>query len=166
MVPRSKNELEENEFRPHLEELIIITKRLKRISAILLSVIFMSVISFAIFAVYKRILFHESYRNYFSLMAYGITFIISFVALGVFALIKFNELRKRGMILYDELTDEIDWSNKRKEFMHRPPIEMRIIVKEFVKSADLPFTSGPNGLAFYLIILLALIVSTILLFAL
>ena len=66
------------------------------------------------------------------------------------------------MIFYEEITDEIDWSRKRKEFMHKPPIQLRIIIKEFLKATDLPFTSGKNGQGFYIILFLIIAVTTIL----
>jgi hypothetical protein len=70
------------------------------------------------------------------------------------------------MIVYEELTDEIDWSSKRKEFIHRPPVQTRIIIKEFLKISDLPFTSGTNGQAFYLVLFLIVIIASIVIKAL
>ncbi|WP_431108858.1 hypothetical protein [Winogradskyella poriferorum] len=84
------------------------------------------------------------------------------ILFGIILLFKFNSLRDKGMILYEEITDEIDWSRKRKEFMHKPPLELRIIIKEFLKSTDLPFTSGKNGQAFYIVLFMVIAISTIL----
>lgn len=86
--------------------------------------------------------------------------IILFIFIAEFYILyRFNNTRKKGMSLYSEITDDIDWSNKRSQYIHRPPIKARTSIKDFLHATDLPFTSGVNGQAIYVLgfVLMALV---------
>lgn len=87
-----------------------------------------------------------------------VSYIITISSIG--ALFYFDNIRSKGMIVYEDLTDEMDWSIKRKELFHRPPLETRIVIRNFLKASDLPFTSGPNGRFFYLMLHVGILIAT------
>jgi len=152
---------EEETFYPYLRNLVSIKNALKRYSLLILLLLLISYVgtfAFALLHSYnaQRDSFYR-HNFYTGLETPLITLLITFVVYGILLLFRFNSIREKGMILYEEITDEIDWSRKRKEFMHKPPIELRIVIKEFLKSTDLPFTSGKNGQALYVILFLTII---------
>jgi hypothetical protein len=155
---------EDENFYPFLKRLEQIKYILKRYSLMILftflgSIIFMTLFAFS----HKYTAMSSGYTNFYTQFENPLllmTFI--FIVLGIILLFRFNAFRDRGMILYEEITDEIDWSRKRKEFMHKPPMELRIVIKEFLKSTDLPFTSSKNGQGLYIILFLLIAISTIL----
>lgn len=164
-----KNELryfEDESFYPFLKRLEQIKYILKRYSLFILFTILGSIISMSLFAfihkynVIDRDMYYSSFYSQFEIPLLLTTF--TFIVLGIILLFRFNTFRDKGMILYEEITDEIDWSRKRKEFMHKPPIELRIVIKEFLKATDLPFTSGKNGQGLYIVLFLVIAISTIL----
>lgn len=160
---RFLKEIKDSPFGHQLEELLFITKRLRTSGLFILVGLIVVIITFATLMLFvRRLYFHDGFILYqFSMFSW--VFGVTFLLMGVFLLYRFNLLRNRGMIIYDEITEEIDWSSKRKEFIHRPSIETRIIIKEFLKSTDLPFTSGSNGQAFYLILYVLICLATIIL---
>ncbi len=164
MTDKLKSYEDEN-FYPFLERLENIKHILKRYSLMLLLILLLSIIFMTLFAfIHKYNLTREVYySNMYTVFEIPLM-IMTFLSIlfGIILLFKFNSLRDKGMILYEEITDEIDWSRKRKEFMHKPPLELRIIIKEFLKSTDLPFTSGKNGQAFYIVLFMVIAISTIL----
>jgi hypothetical protein len=72
-------------------------------------------------------------------------------SIGFYILYLFNNTRKKGMSLYSEITDDIDWGKKRKEYIYRPSIEARNSIRDFLHATDLPFTTGINGQALYVL---------------
>jgi len=166
-MANDKYDIEDAEFRPQLMRLISLTRILRKYGLFILVTLFGSLIALGVFAILRKrnILLERigSYdyniSNQFELAALLIIFMLVFFC--ILILFRFNTLRNKGMIIYEEITDEIDWSRKRKEFIHKPPIETRIIIKEFLKSTDLPFTTGTNGQAFYVILLFIVLISAI-----
>lgn len=156
---------EDENFYPFLDRLEKIKHILKSYSLMLLLILLLSIIFMTLFAFAHK--YNLTRKSYFSNMYTEFEIplmIMTFVSIlfGIILLFRFNSLRDKGMILYEEITDEIDWSRKRKEFMHKPPLELRITIKEFLKSTDLPFTSGKNGQAFYIVLFMIIAISTIL----
>lgn len=153
--------LNDSEFTPELKRLIYLTHILKKYSSIVLFVLLICLFSLCLFAIFHR--YNMNFRSFFNEQLEIIFLILIFinVLIGVFILFRFNAIKDRGMIIYEEITDEIDWSRKRKEFIHRPPLEIRIIIKDFLKSTDLPFTTGTNGQAFYLLLFFVFLLTAI-----
>lgn len=167
MAERDKisREIEDSPFRHQLEELIYISKRLRTYGSYILIGLVLSLIFLATYVVLLRRLYHSEDFIMIQVSLFAWLYALLTIIFGIFMLYRFNTLRNKGMIIYDEITEEIDWSSKRKEFIHRPPIETRIVIKEFLKAADLPFTSGSNGQAFYLILYILISIATIILMA-
>lgn len=161
-----KNELDyfkDETFYPYLKRLEQIKGSLSKYSLLIVLFLLGSLISMALFAFMHKFNLHKSYSDIYTNMEPLMLIItFTFIIFGIFLLFRFNSLRDKGMILYEEITDEIDWSRKRKEFIHRPPIQLRIIIKEFLKSTDLPFTTGKNGQAFYLLLFILNCIATVL----
>jgi hypothetical protein len=79
----------------------------------------------------------------------AVIFVVFFA--GFYILYLFNNIRKKGMSLYAEITDEIDWGKKRREYIYNPPIKLRSHIRDFLLATELPFTSGGNGQAIYVL---------------
>ncbi|MDI9366616.1 MAG: hypothetical protein QM541_16790 [Flavobacterium sp.] len=166
-MANEKYNIEESEFEPQLRRLISLTTILRKYGLLILVSLFGSLLALGGFAILrKRNIQLEQYTNFdysdSSTLEMSMLLAVFFlVFFSVLILLRFNTLRNKGMIIYEELTDEIDWGRKRKEFIHRPPIETRIIIKEFLKATDLPFTTGTNGQAFYIVLLFIILISSI-----
>lgn len=166
--------IKDSEFRQELEELVYITERLRRQSVRIFMAILLAILSFAFFTFFHSYLNRQileiknrgyssmSYLEKFEIYdvtCWAITLLI--LIFGMLLLFQFFKIKKRGLIIYDELTDELEWGHKRQEFIKRPPIETRIIVKNFLQNTDLPFVNGPNGQVVYLVFFFLLILGTI-----
>ena len=151
------NERDYREIDDILKRLKFLTRQLSMGSHFLVIILFASIVSLAVFSFYLKQRFY--YSNYF------ISYVLSIMlpSVGILTLFLVSRQRKKGMVYYEELVDELEWSAKRKELRERIPIEYRITIKEFIKSTDLPFTSGPSGQSFYFVIFLVLIIMTIVL---
>jgi hypothetical protein len=166
---RLNDEIKSTEFKMQLEELLFITRRLKGRGSLIFLILILSIAMCSI-----EVFLHisalkeassrgfKSFDKEFQESALFIGIILLLVY-GTLLLYTFTNLRKRGAIIFDELTEEIDWSNKRKEYIYKPPIETRIIIKEFLRSGDLPFTTGVGGQTFYLVSFIILLISSIIL---
>lgn len=158
-------DFENESFYPYLKSLVNIKNILQQYSFLILGLLLMSYIAMAIFAFLHQhnLKTYRYYTDFYTELETPLLMLLFFFVLfGIIFLFRFSSIREKGMILYEEITDEIDWSRKRKEFMHKPPIELRIVIKEFLKSTDLPFTSGKNGQAIYVILFLTIILVVIL----
>jgi hypothetical protein len=76
------------------------------------------------------------------------------LCLGGFLLIAFFETRRRrGDVFFDELSNELQWSGPTRPAktvaQEKPPIRVRIILREFVQASDLPLLPGRYGPAAY-----------------
>jgi hypothetical protein len=154
-------DIEDSDFKPQLSRLIQLTRILKKYSSIILLTLLTCLFSLCIFAIFHKN--NVTYRNNSNSEneLFALFFIFISVLFGVFVLFRFNTVKNKGMVIYEELTDEIDWSRKRKEFIHRPPLELRIVIKEFLKATDLPFTTGTNGQAFYIVLFFLFLITGI-----
>jgi uncharacterized integral membrane protein len=138
-------EIEESPFGYQLKELIAITQKLRRYGYIILFVLVLTIILLGLYIVLIR-----QYDQGYKYKNFGdpvhlifIAYLFGAILTGIAFLFRFSQIKKKGMIVYEELTEEIDWSSKRKEFLHRPSIETRIIIKEFLKSSDYLLLQAP-----------------------
>ena len=132
-----------------LKKLKFIGRRLSLLSLIISAWLISNILLIAFFASSVRYTAKGFIKDYYDLAdVYPFTLIVPII--GIFFLFYFSITRKQGMIFYEEVTDELDWSANRKDYKTRPSIEYRVAIKEFLKATDLPFTSGANGQAFYL----------------
>lgn len=85
---------------------------------------------------------------------------MSFLAL----LYLYDDRRKRGEVLFEEISDELEWyvsNDKDNVNLKRPQIGARIALRSFTKTTDLPFVSGKIGILFYLTLNITLVVISI-----
>jgi hypothetical protein len=69
----------------------------------------------------------------------------------------FDQLRRRGEVIYGEITDAIHRSRDEPR-LERPQIWFRIALKNFALSMDMPLIPGRYGLSLYLLVNLGALV--------
>lgn len=143
-------------LRFYLKKIRIFGFRLRLMSLIISIILVSDIIVLAIFANSLKAIKYEPYAEFYYSVDFYFTLLVLSI-LGVTLLFIFHILRKQGMTYYEEVTDELAWGKNREEYQQRPPIEFRVNIKEFIKSTDLPFTSGANGQALYLSFFLLII---------
>lgn len=79
-----------------------------------------------------------------------------FVILVIHAVL-FDQFRRRGEVIYGEITDEIH-RNRDEPRLERPQIWFRIALKNFALSMDMPLIPGRYGLSLYLLVNLCALV--------
>jgi hypothetical protein len=76
----------------------------------------------------------------------------------------YESWRKRGEVLFEELSDELDWRVNPQQRggypRERPALEARVALRSFTRTSDLPLAPGRLGPAFYVLINLALLITT------
>jgi hypothetical protein len=149
-----------------LKSLLSITKRLTGLGIMIISCLILSLLCLAVFVILNRH-YDDPYRNHlFSYSFAAWIYSIVLAVLGIFQLFRFNLIKNRGLTIYEEVTEEIEWSNKRKTYLNRPSVEAKIVINSFLRSTDLPFTSGAIGQSFYFIAFLMDCIAAIVLLAL
>ncbi len=107
--------------------------------------------------------------------------VLSLPFLGLVILFCWEKRVALGTILYEEVSDEIEWRHRtfRKpdpqengvepqdpergvKRRPRPNLEARLVLRRFLKESTLPFARGPNGTSIYAIFFVACILLTIL----
>jgi hypothetical protein len=65
-------------------------------------------------------------------------------------------MRRRGDIIFEELSDELQWNFKKTmksestvDRKDRPGFQARLALREYTTSIDLPLSRGRNGSLFY-----------------
>ncbi len=160
--------LDEDNFLESAKNLIIIlkgiTQKLRLFSSLLLSLLLFDIGLVVYFSMTRKTSSSgfSSYSSYREQEITITTFSLAICISAILIIFMFYNLRNRGMAIYEEITDEIDYNNKSGNG-NRLPIELRVTIKDFLKSTDLPFTTGTNGQAFYLVLFLTLLLSVILL---
>jgi hypothetical protein len=78
--------------------------------------------------------------------------------MAIMCLVLYDRLRKNGDNIFDEITSELQWmspteSLSNKQFVPdvRPSLSVRIGLRDYVTSANLPFARGRNGPIVYFI---------------
>lgn len=95
---------------------------------------------------------------------------ISLSVLGFFFLLVWDRTRDQGMIIYEEISDELEWRHRtyrsRKtrsqtedgnNLAGRPPLNIRLILRRFLVSSRLPFAPQERDSIFYAGLLLSCI---------
>lgn len=85
------------------------------------------------------------------------------ILLVVFYLFQFERLKKKGDVIFDEISDELQWwaINKESDFVEeylkkmgkksiRPKINVRVILREYVNNSGLPLLQTANSTFTYL----------------
>jgi len=121
-----------------------------------------SIFSFIFFNYYisfrsERGYYSGSEGHYYStLMQFFITLTWMVCFAVIIAVYFYESKRKRGEVLFEEISDELEWyvigQDKKRIAAERPKIDARVSLRSFVKTTDLPFIPSKYGPAFYLII--------------
>lgn len=81
------------------------------------------------------------------------------------ALYLYESARRRGEVLFEEISDELEWhidNSGNTKASVRPEINSRISLRSFTRTTDLPFIPGKFGPAFYLTLnIFLIIISTV-----
>lgn len=83
---------------------------------------------------------------------------------GVFTLFMHEKLRKNGDVIFNEVSDELQWqlerdhdtSSNRAE-TERPQLLIRIILRSFIRNTDLPVAPGKLGPLVYFLLFTGLL---------
>lgn len=74
------------------------------------------------------------------------------------ALAFFERMVRRGNVLFEEISDELEWKVRHEEVEHsttppdqRPTLNPRIVLRAFAQTTDLPLVPGKFGPLFYVI---------------
>lgn len=138
--------------KPPLIFLRRITNSLRILGTIILLATSLNVI-FLLLVISKSQLFNEG-MFYIDLL---ITF-INFVCI-----VFYENLRKRGEAIFEEISDELHWfiGYREKEpnniSQKRPEFQIRVLLRSFAKTTDLPLIPGKFGPAIYMVINIAII---------
>jgi len=89
----------------------------------------------------------------------GVQFAAILFVSAVLLAVLFEQLRRRGEVIYEELTDELHRAHRDPEY-ERPRLSFRIALKTFASSLEVPLIPGRFGISIYLLInIICLIVS-------
>ena len=108
------------------------------------------------------------------IMVADITYVdpMVFVILSVFltggaiiSVVLFDMHRKSGEALTDEISDELQWnmrstSNEREEMRKRPPLDIRIALRGYLRATDLPLVVGKIGPPVYVLVNFIIVFAT------
>lgn len=150
------NTLKNDELKPTAFRLYEITSELKDTSVkIIVGLIFSIIISIS-----PAFLRYFSKANYFSPSnSYELitadevillTIHVIFVIYGIGKISRFRDLRRTGMKIYEKITDDIDWGRKRVEFINKPNETLKRIIRQFLRTVDLPFSDSATGELIYI----------------
>jgi hypothetical protein len=148
-----KFEKSEIDIKEYLHILKFDTNRLQLVNLIV-SITFIISIFLLFIAIFK-----PDFNSFYAAKIYEITVYI-LPGIGVLSLFLHELILKRSNNIYEEIVDEIEWEYKRNSDdikFERLPLKFRLALKNYVRSRDLPFTSGKSGTLIYLIFFLAII---------
>jgi len=163
VMAESSDKKQDRFLEPNINLLNRYSKLLRRYSRLVVVAIgfdFMSLIAFAFTDMHQQL---DGFLNIPYRPVIVLTVLLAGFATGLLFLARFNRLRKQGMTVYENLTEDIDWSSKRREYIHRPSREARSTIRDFLHAADLPFTNGVNGQAIYILGFVAIISAAVVL---
>jgi hypothetical protein len=92
-----------------------------------------------------------------------ITVVMTIPLMGLITLFLWDLMVREGKILYEEISDEVEWrhrtfgkrkilhgdgsgareSEEARENIGRPNIEVRVVLRKFLRASTLPFVTGP-----------------------
>jgi hypothetical protein len=134
-----------------LTELKSISQRLTKIGTIvgILTIWHLALLVLCLLML-SNIFIEASYYYKASLGNLFIVLDIATVLLVIITLYSHDRLAQRGQLIYQEISDEIEW-NPSKSISKHINLKFRIILREFVLSTTLPFyRSGRNAAILYL----------------
>ena len=79
-------------------------------------------------------------------------------AINIMVAVMFDMLRKRGEVIFEEVSDEFQWYVGRTESSTmerpgpRPDFAVRLVLRDFARAGDLPLARGRNGPATYVVV--------------
>ena len=78
---------------------------------------------------------------------------------GLMFLYVWDRKRRRGMLLYEEISDELEWAHRthrkretpKMSLVDRPEFPVRLLLRQFLNAATLPLAPEGFGTSFYLL---------------
>lgn len=95
---------------------------------------------------------------FFSLQMSAVLFVLA-----VLLAMMFEQWRRRGEVIYGEVTDELHRAHSDPQ-LDRPRLSFRIALKNFASSMELPLIPGRYGVSLYLLLNLAVLLFAFLAF--
>jgi hypothetical protein len=136
-----------NELVDILQKLQNITTKL-RIIGITIFLITVFALALAIGSLTNRYMYHDF-----------LYFVIILVILSLSLLVVYDYQRRRGDVLFEEVSDELQWNLTKtlKEQTdsprpNRPDLLARIVLRQYNTSIDLPLARGKNGIMIYVLV--------------
>ena len=147
----SLKSLKDDSLKPQLVGLIAITSKLQNLSSSIFSNLLTSIVVLATLPFFRYFYYFSLFANEtistIEIIIISISFFLTLASLR--KLIQFRVERRKGMVIYDDVTDEIDWGKRRREFIYNRPEQARVVIRNFIKSIDLPFSDGIIGETVY-----------------
>lgn len=82
-------------------------------------------------------------------------FTLSISIIGIFFVVLHSMIRQNAYSYYEEITDEVEWNYSRNnDSVSRFPIEVRVVIKTFLRTSNLPLTTSQNGNIIYFLLFL------------
>jgi len=140
-----------------LEDIHLITIRLRKLGMI--SFLF-TIISFAIVLLFSIQTMQRYYYYLFHLPTeFYALFFIFIIFFGMYTLIIYDRMRKKGDALFEEVSDELQWNilqsvktEKVSDRSKKPTLKARVVLREFITTIDLPLVRGKHGMTIYFLI--------------
>jgi len=150
-----------HELRDYMRELNFINLILRAASFSMMTVLTVDIIVVSFF--YNSLAFFRKfeYRSSGFELNDANVFIVYFISfIGFLCLFIFNHFRSKGNVLFEVITEEVEWNfkNTDEKKPERQPVEFRLALKNFLKSSDLPFAPGNLGLIIYFIMFIGMII--------
>lgn len=167
LLERNQRMLEQDEIMNRrvlensLDNLKKVTDQLRRYSIIIAIIeLLLMVIGLIILGFNYSYFGHDKYNvidNYF-------VFFYLFALIGISSLVVFEKKKRRGEILFEEISDELHWdigyqrtSKNNVIANERPNLEIRLILRDFAKSSNLPFLPNRYATTAYAIFTIVLV---------
>lgn len=163
-ITSGKLTIQDDFLESRINQLLLYAKELRHLSRTLVFLLFNNFVVAVILGLTKEYeLFKKFIEPSWDNGLIYLAVIFSLFLVGFYILYRFNDTRKKGMALYAEITDDIEWGKKRREYLYNPPIKARSGIKDFLLATDLPFTSGINGQAIYVLCFILISLAAIIL---
>jgi len=88
--------------------------------------------------------------------------VVAIFAFVVISSVIFDQLRRLGSVLFEEISDDLEWhidAERRtldtlrvKESKNAPPLTVRLTLRHFAQSSELPLITGRQGLILYILL--------------
>ena len=126
-----------------------ITATLQRLSSVIISLTLLNVATF--WFIFFPAPYYPAFGTLRTILLRIGFFLFTIVAVSV-AVFRYEQHRRKGDALFDEVSDELEWDIKGRQSKvanERPDLETRVVLRSFVKATDLPFAPGKFGPALY-----------------